>query len=141
VAAAALASGYELRQAVEFANAAAGLVIEKLGTAAISVAELNQSLVPMTPAARRMVRSDAIAGVVRAARASGRLALFLGVEGSYAIDDDVAGGVARLAEAGVKPVPHLGEILVKRGVLSAAPSAGRRRLRTCRTSPGTACSC
>ena len=39
---------------------------------------------------------------IRAARASGRLALFLGVEGSYAIDDDVAGGVARLAEAGVR---------------------------------------
>src|SRR4029079_8501441 len=37
---------------------------------------------------------------IRAARASGRLALFLGVEGSYAIDDDVAGGVARLAGGG-----------------------------------------
>ena len=31
----------------------------------------------------------------------GRVALFLGVEGSYAIDDDVEAGVARLAEAGV----------------------------------------
>ena len=29
------------------------------------------------------------------------MALFLGVEGSYAIDDDVEAGVARLAEAGV----------------------------------------
>jgi membrane dipeptidase len=38
---------------------------------------------------------------IRAARASGRLALFLGVEGSYAIDNDVESGVARLAEAGV----------------------------------------
>jgi len=38
---------------------------------------------------------------IRAARASGRLALFLGVEGSYAIDDDPEAGVARLAEAGV----------------------------------------
>jgi len=39
---------------------------------------------------------------IRAARAGGRIALFLGVEGSYAIDDDVAAGVARLAEAGVR---------------------------------------
>ena len=38
---------------------------------------------------------------IRAAHASGRVALFLGVEGSYAIDDDVEAGVARLAEAGV----------------------------------------
>ena len=41
------------------------------------------------------------AGEIRAARAAGRVALFLGVEGSYAIDDDVETGVARLAEAGV----------------------------------------
>lgn len=41
---------------------------------------------------------------IRAARASGRVALFLGVEGSYAIDDlpDVDAGVARLAEGGVR---------------------------------------
>jgi membrane dipeptidase len=38
---------------------------------------------------------------IRGAHAAGRVALFLGVEGSYAIDDDVEGGVARLAEAGV----------------------------------------
>jgi membrane dipeptidase len=39
---------------------------------------------------------------IRAARAAGRVALFLGVEGSYAIDDDLEPGVARLAEAGVR---------------------------------------
>jgi membrane dipeptidase len=41
---------------------------------------------------------------IRAARAAGRIALFLGVEGSYAIDDlpDVDVGVARLVEAGVR---------------------------------------
>ena len=39
---------------------------------------------------------------IRAARAGGTLALFLGVEGSYAIDDDPEAGVARLAEAGVR---------------------------------------
>lgn len=49
------------------------------------------------------------AGDIRAAHASGRLALFLGVEGSYAIDDDVAGGVAKLAEAGVRFVGPLWE--------------------------------
>jgi membrane dipeptidase len=38
---------------------------------------------------------------IRAAHEAGRLALFLGVEGSYAIDDDVEAGVGRLAEAGV----------------------------------------
>jgi membrane dipeptidase len=42
------------------------------------------------------------AGDIRAARAAGRIALFLGVEGSYAIDDDLEGDVARLAEAGVR---------------------------------------
>jgi len=41
------------------------------------------------------------AAEIRAAARDGRIALFLGVEGSYAIDDDVAAGVARLAEAGV----------------------------------------
>lgn len=39
---------------------------------------------------------------IRAARAAGKIALFLGVEGSYAIDEDVDGGVERLAAAGVR---------------------------------------
>jgi len=39
---------------------------------------------------------------IQTARAGGRIALFLGVEGSYAIDDDLEPGVARLAEAGVR---------------------------------------
>jgi membrane dipeptidase len=42
------------------------------------------------------------AAEIRAAHAGGRVALFLGVEGSYAIDDDVVAGVARLADAGVR---------------------------------------
>ncbi|HET6147343.1 MAG TPA: membrane dipeptidase [Polyangia bacterium] len=53
-----------------------------------------------------LVRS---AAEMRAARAAGRIALFLGVEGSYAIDDDVEGGVARLAEAGVRFIGPLWE--------------------------------
>jgi membrane dipeptidase len=39
---------------------------------------------------------------MRQARAAGRIALFLGVEGSYAIDADVEAGVERLAAAGVR---------------------------------------
>jgi membrane dipeptidase len=48
----------------------------------------------------RLVLARDAAGI-RAARAAGRVALFLGVEGSYAIDDEPDVGVARLAEAGV----------------------------------------
>ena len=71
VTAAGLASGYELAHAVEFANAAAGIVVEKLGTAAISLAELNRELIPVTPAARRMLEPDRVAGIVQAAREQG----------------------------------------------------------------------
>ena len=42
--AAALVSGHQLPAAVQFANAAAGLVVEKLGTASVGVEELNASL-------------------------------------------------------------------------------------------------
>jgi membrane dipeptidase len=41
-------------------------------------------------------------GDIRAARAAGRVALFLGVEGSHAIDDDMPAAVSRLAAAGVR---------------------------------------
>lgn len=44
VTAAALASGYTLPDAVAYANYAAGLVVEKLGTASVSVAELNHAV-------------------------------------------------------------------------------------------------
>jgi membrane dipeptidase len=53
-----------------------------------------------------LVRST---GEIEAARASGRVALLLGVEGSYAIDDDVDVGVDRLAEAGVRFIGPLWE--------------------------------
>jgi membrane dipeptidase len=59
---------------------------------------------------------------IRAARASGRLALFLGVEGSYAIDDDVAGGVARLAEAGVRFLGPLWERDSRSGTSCRTPA-------------------
>jgi len=44
VVAAALASGYDLPDAVAYANLAAGLVVQKLGTAAVTTAELNRAL-------------------------------------------------------------------------------------------------
>jgi len=76
---------------------------------------------------------------IRAARASGRLALFLGVEGSYAIDDDVAGGVARLAAAGVRFVGPLWERDSKAGTSCRTPAdrdqgltdSGRALVRAC----------
>jgi membrane dipeptidase len=57
-----------------------------------------RALAAAHPEALVLARS---AGEIRSARAAGRLALFLGVEGSYAIDADPEAGVARLAEAGV----------------------------------------
>jgi D-beta-D-heptose 7-phosphate kinase/D-beta-D-heptose 1-phosphate adenosyltransferase len=71
VMAAGLASGYTMAQAVGFANVAAGMVVEKLGTASVSLDELNAELVPRTGAAGRIIEPDAIAGVLGAARAGG----------------------------------------------------------------------
>ena len=60
---------------------------------------------------------------IRAARSAGRVALFLGVEGSYAIDDDPEGGVARLAEAGVRFLGPLWERDSKAGASCRTPAA------------------
>lgn len=46
---------------------------------------------------------------IEAAGATGRVALILGVEGSYAIDADVEAGVERLADAGVRFIGPLWE--------------------------------
>ncbi|HEX4511149.1 MAG TPA: membrane dipeptidase [Burkholderiaceae bacterium] len=66
--------------------------------------------------ARALARAHASALVlartmdeVTAARDSGRVAFVLGVEGSYAIDDDVEAGIERLAEAGVRFIGPLWE--------------------------------
>jgi membrane dipeptidase len=66
--------------------------------------------------ARELARAHADAlvlartmGQVTAARQSGRVAFVLGVEGSYAIDDDVEAGVERLASAGVRFIGPLWE--------------------------------
>jgi membrane dipeptidase len=60
-----------------------------------------RALVEAHPDALALART---ADDIRRARASGRVALFLGVEGSYAVDDlpDVDAAVARLAAAGVR---------------------------------------
>lgn len=71
VTAAALASGYPLRRAVEFANVAAGRVVEKLGTAAVTLDELNAALAGGDGAAHRIVARDAAAELLRHARARG----------------------------------------------------------------------
>ena len=66
--------------------------------------------------ARELARAHADALVlartmdqVTAARGSGRVAFILGVEGSYAIDDDVDAGVERLSDAGVRFIGPLWE--------------------------------
>jgi len=61
--------------------------------------EHARRLIELHPADLALVRNKA---EMDAARAQGRVSLMLGVEGSYAIDDDVEGGVDRLAEAGVR---------------------------------------
>ena len=53
----------------------------------------------------------------------GQLALFLGVEGSYAIDDDMDAGVARLAEAGVRFLGPLWERDSRAGTSCRTPAA------------------
>jgi len=65
---------------------------------------------------------------IRAAHTQQRLALFLGVEGSYAIDDDVPGGVARLAAAGVRFVGPLWERDSRAGTSCRTPSGRDRGL-------------
>jgi D-beta-D-heptose 7-phosphate kinase/D-beta-D-heptose 1-phosphate adenosyltransferase len=70
VIAAALASGYPLPQAVEYANVAAGKVVEKLGTATVALDELNAALAP-PGAAHRVVPRAELPDVLARARARG----------------------------------------------------------------------
>jgi membrane dipeptidase len=75
--------------------------------------ERARTLAARHPEALALARS---ADDIRAARAGGRIALFLGVEGSYAIDDDVEAGIGRLAEAGVRFLGPLWERDSRAGV-------------------------
>jgi membrane dipeptidase len=61
--------------------------------------EHARTLVEQHPAELALVRS---AEGLRQARASGRTALFLGVEGSYVVEKDLEPSVARLGAAGVR---------------------------------------
>ncbi len=69
VLAAALASAYELEQAVHFANFAAGLVVEKLGTASVNLSELNVAIGRGGAASTGIVNKHELLNVIEAARA------------------------------------------------------------------------
>ncbi len=68
--AAAVASGYDYRDAVGFANAAAGIAVQKLGTAAVRLAELNAPVAHS--AARGSARHMQLDGLLDALSASRR---------------------------------------------------------------------
>jgi membrane dipeptidase len=65
---------------------------------------------------------------IRAAHAAGKVALFLGVEGSYAVDDDLDAGVARLAAAGVRFLGPLWERDSRAGTSCRTPAKRDRGL-------------
>ena len=67
--AAALASGYGYREAVGFANAAAGIAVEKLGAATVSAGELNAR--SGHPAAHKRLQPDELLGALERSRARG----------------------------------------------------------------------
>jgi D-beta-D-heptose 7-phosphate kinase/D-beta-D-heptose 1-phosphate adenosyltransferase len=75
--AAALVSGHELAVAMQYANAAAGLVVERLGTATVTVQELNAGLVADGRNAARGVLSaaDLEAAVAEARRRGERIVM------------------------------------------------------------------
>lgn len=65
VVAAALASGYDLLEAVAYANLAAGLVVQKLGTAAVTTGELNRTLdSPAAGSAGKLLNRDSLQALV-----------------------------------------------------------------------------
>jgi len=72
--AAAIGAGTPLRQAVEWANVAAGLVVGKSGTATVSVAEIRSARDgnPSANTARKVVARQSLAEIVSSAKASGK---------------------------------------------------------------------
>ncbi len=70
--AAGLASGYDMPQAMAYANRAAGLVVEKLGTATVSVAELNAAGRAVQPAAARVLGAKECIEQAALLRSAGR---------------------------------------------------------------------
>lgn len=70
--AAALASAYDLREAVQYANHAAGLVVEKLGTASITVEELNTDIAQVKSARSCVIEVEALAQKTQLWRQQGK---------------------------------------------------------------------
>jgi D-beta-D-heptose 7-phosphate kinase/D-beta-D-heptose 1-phosphate adenosyltransferase len=72
--AAAIGAGTPLRQAVEWANVAAGLVVGKSGTATVSVAEIRSArdANPSANTARKVVARESLAEIASSAKAAGK---------------------------------------------------------------------
>jgi D-beta-D-heptose 7-phosphate kinase / D-beta-D-heptose 1-phosphate adenosyltransferase len=68
VLAAALASGYKSEQAVNFANFAAGLVVEKLGTASVSATELNAAIGGGNKTTNGIIQRQDLVNIIEAAK-------------------------------------------------------------------------
>ena len=66
--ASALASGYKPEQAISFANIAAGLVVEKLGTASVSVSELNAAIEGRNRTSSGIIQRQDLVKIIEAAR-------------------------------------------------------------------------
>ncbi len=95
VLAAAMASGESLADATALANLAAGLVVGKLGTAAISGPELRRAIMGEQDSSRGMMSSDQLSIAVQDARAHGEKIVF--TNGCFDIIH--AGHVGYLTEA------------------------------------------
>ena len=95
VLAAALAAGESLADATALANLAAGLVVGKLGTAAISGPELRRAMLDELDASRGVMSAEQLASVVQDARAHGERIVF--TNGCFDIIH--AGHVGYLAQA------------------------------------------
>jgi D-beta-D-heptose 7-phosphate kinase/D-beta-D-heptose 1-phosphate adenosyltransferase len=75
--AAAMASGASLREAVELANVAAGIVVAKSGTATASVGEIIQSRSATVPSnqLRKVVEPEALREIILSAKVAGKSAV------------------------------------------------------------------
>ncbi len=95
VLAAGIAAGLPLDAATALSNAAAGVVVGKLGTASVSVDELRAALVGQAPVRRGVLDEEALVAAVVGARARGETVVF--TNGCFDILH--AGHVAYLEEA------------------------------------------
>jgi D-beta-D-heptose 7-phosphate kinase/D-beta-D-heptose 1-phosphate adenosyltransferase len=93
--AAAIAAGCSLAQASALANLAAGVVVGKLGTASVSVTELNAAMQAHEPLERGVVDEEALLALIERSRASGERVVM--TNGCFDILH--AGHVAYLARA------------------------------------------